>query len=353
MEPVTHFLFGACLGRAGFNRKTAYATLAMTLAAEAPDLDIIWEFNGPVTGFEHHRGITHTLAGAPFVALAVTGALLLFHSLRRKKPQQPARWSLIWLFALFAALSHILLDFTNNYGVRPFFPFSRQWYSGDIVFIFEPVLFVLLLGALVMPWLLGLADREIGARKKPFVGRGWAIAALMGVVLTWTWRAVEHHHARQLVLSGALTDAPIKRVGIEPYPLNPFHWAVIAETDAFYQVGDVNTRTDQVNTDPHTDVLYKPQETVAVKAAKQSKLGQAYLDWAQFPYVEDLGQDPAPGVQIPVPKGDWSSVRFHDLRFAYGSFLRRGSQNPPLSAWVYIRQPGEVFAMIMGGREQN
>ena len=33
MEPVTHFLTGACLGRTGFNRRTAYATLAMTLAA--------------------------------------------------------------------------------------------------------------------------------------------------------------------------------------------------------------------------------------------------------------------------------------------------------------------------------
>ena len=35
MEPVTHFLTGACLARTGFNRRTAYATLAMTLAAEA------------------------------------------------------------------------------------------------------------------------------------------------------------------------------------------------------------------------------------------------------------------------------------------------------------------------------
>ena len=38
MEPITHFLTGACLGRAGLNRKTALATAATTLAAEAPDL---------------------------------------------------------------------------------------------------------------------------------------------------------------------------------------------------------------------------------------------------------------------------------------------------------------------------
>src|SRR5450432_2121238 len=75
MEPITHFLTGACLSRAGFNRKTAYATLAMTLAAEAPDVDILWGLRGPVTALAHHRGITHTLIAAPFVALAVTGAV--------------------------------------------------------------------------------------------------------------------------------------------------------------------------------------------------------------------------------------------------------------------------------------
>ena len=28
MEPITHLMTGACLARAGFNRKAAYATVA-------------------------------------------------------------------------------------------------------------------------------------------------------------------------------------------------------------------------------------------------------------------------------------------------------------------------------------
>jgi hypothetical protein len=44
LEPITHFLTGACMGRAGLNRKTALATLTLTLAAEAPDLDVIGAF---------------------------------------------------------------------------------------------------------------------------------------------------------------------------------------------------------------------------------------------------------------------------------------------------------------------
>ena len=50
MEPVTHFLTGACIGRAGLNRKTAYATLVAVLAAEAADLDVLWSLDGPVEG---------------------------------------------------------------------------------------------------------------------------------------------------------------------------------------------------------------------------------------------------------------------------------------------------------------
>src|SRR5438270_8353782 len=100
MEPVTHFLTGACIGRAGFNRRTAYATLAATLAAEAPDLDVVWGFAGPVTGLAHHRGITHTFLAAPFAALAITGVVWLLDQLirrwwpgrKRSVDPQPVRW---------------------------------------------------------------------------------------------------------------------------------------------------------------------------------------------------------------------------------------------------------------------
>src|SRR5713226_1845060 len=79
MEPITHFLTGACIGRAGLNRKTAYATLAATLAAEAADTDVLWALRGPVEGLKHHRGITHTFIAIPVVAGVVVGAVWLLH----------------------------------------------------------------------------------------------------------------------------------------------------------------------------------------------------------------------------------------------------------------------------------
>src|SRR6185312_12834005 len=90
MEPVTHFLTGACIGRAGLNRKTAYATLAAVLAAEAADLDIFWSLAGPVKELQHHRGFTHTFLGALVVALVVTGVIWVFHFLREKQKNRKA-----------------------------------------------------------------------------------------------------------------------------------------------------------------------------------------------------------------------------------------------------------------------
>ena len=126
MEPLTHLLTGACLGRAGLNRKTALATLTLTLAAEAPDLDVLTGFGGRTFGFAHHRGFTHSFLGVPLVAAVVVGFVYGIWRLRGRKtknPNLPSRWGLLYFYACLAGLSHILLDFTNNYGVRPFWPF--------------------------------------------------------------------------------------------------------------------------------------------------------------------------------------------------------------------------------------
>src|SRR6185437_8454558 len=91
MEPITHLLTGACIGRAGLNRKTAYATLAAVLAAEAADLDVLWAFAGPVNELKHHRGFTHTFLGAPVVAGVVVGAVWIGHfCLERRRIRKTA-----------------------------------------------------------------------------------------------------------------------------------------------------------------------------------------------------------------------------------------------------------------------
>jgi len=354
MEPVTHFLTGACLGRSGFNRRTAYATLAMTLAAEAPDLDILWGLRGPVAGFEHHRGITHTFLGVPFVALAVTGVVWIWHRIRRQPPVVPPRWAVVWLLSCLAVLSHIFLDWTNNYGVRPFFPFNPRWYALDIAFIIEPVIFAALLLGLVIPAIFGLADREIGAGKPLFRGRGWAIAALVLVGIDLGVRAVEHHRALHLISNTRFGDQAMVRAGAEPYPVNPFHWFAVVETAGYYQMGSVNTWSETVDTSDQSDVIFKPPVTPAVMAAKHSWLGRVYLDWARFPLVEDRGHANLVASDELAPEPLDTAVEFSDLRFAYPVLSRgRSGATRALTAWDYIAPDGTIDAMVMNGRVQK
>jgi inner membrane protein len=380
MEPVTHFLTGACIGRAGLNRKTAYATLAAVLAAEAADLDILWSFAGPVQELKHHRGITHTFLAVPVVAGAVVGAIWVWHRWQERRrarsshtlnqnqkvpparPQrQPVHWGWLYLTAVIAALSHLLLDWTNNYGLRPFFPFNPRWYAGSFVFIAEPVLWALLLVALVLPWLFGLADSEIGARRKPFRGQAWAIFALSGMVVLWCWRWAEHAQARAMLQNIQLTTAPVTRIAVEPYPVNPYRWHAILETPGYYQTAEIDTRTGNILTgdiasDPEHNILFKPTDTPAVEAAKQTFLGRVYLDWGKWAVVRDMGQQPIEGLPTPnLPPGrHWTTVEFTDLRFAY-SFLGTASSagRSPLSGWVYIVDNREDAGEAMDGRVQK
>ncbi len=261
MEPITHLMTGACLARAGFNRKAAYATVAMTLAAEAPDLDTLWSIDGPIAAFQHHRGWTHTFLGLPFEAAIVVGVIWHFHRWRtdRTNPgrplRAPIRWGLLYCFSLIALLSHLLLDWTNNYGIRPFFPFNPRWYAGSFVFIFEPVLFLILLIALVAPSLFGLINSEVGVRRPAFRGRYWAIAALLAIAALWIVRFVERQNALQLAQTADYNGASVLRVTADPYPINPFHWQTVAETPQFYQISTADTFTTQLRQRPARDHL--------------------------------------------------------------------------------------------------
>lgn len=335
------------MGRAGLNRKTALATLTLTLAAEAPDLDVLSGFRGRAFGFAHHRGFTHSFLGVPIDAVVVVGFVYLIWRLRGRRtrdPNLPVRWGWLYFFACLAGLSHILLDFTNNYGVRPFWPFSERWYSWDIVFIFEPVIFGILLLGLGLPWLFGLIDREIGARRRRPRGRLAATLALAGVALMWGVRDYEHRRAVNALEARTYEGLDPLRVSAFPKMVDPFHWYGVVETPAFFALAPVNSLTPEVAPDGELEIRYKPEETPITLAAKRSYLGSAYLDWAQYPITE---------TEVLEPPQSGYIVYFQDLRFAGlpGSSGRR--DRGPLTEAVELDKNLHVVGDVFGTGENR
>jgi inner membrane protein len=322
LEPVTHFLFGAVMGRAGLNRKTALATATLTLAAEAPDLDVLSRFGGSAFGFNHHRGFTHSFLGVPLVAAAVVAFIYLIWRLRGRKtrnPNLPARWGLLFAYACLAGLSHILLDYTTAYGVRPFWPFSERWISWDIVFIVEPVLLVVLTLGLVVPALFSLIHEEIGARGKGKpAGRLAATLALVAVLAYWGLRDYEHRRALAALQARDYRGADAIRVSAYPYWVNPFRWYGVVETPNFFATMDVdslnfNSMSPEVDPEGQMRIQYKPEETPVTVAAKKTYLGRVYLSWAQYPVTEteELANRTSENARAAYV------VRFRDLRYDY------------------------------------
>ncbi len=311
MEPLTHLLTGACMGRAGLNRATSLATAVLVVSAEIPDLDNLLLLGGPVLGFAHHRGFTHTLLGAPFnaaltLALVYGGYRLL--AAAGRLPRTPPRWKLLFVYGLLGSLSHTLLDFTNSYGVRPFAPFYNRWYSWDIVHIVEPLILIALLAGLALPALFALIQEEVASHRVPHRGRGGAIFALACLVLIWLVRDLQHQRAVAALESRVYHGAEPLRASAFPYPVNPFRWHGVVETERFVQALPVDSRSPEIDSDDQAITRYKPEQTAVIQAARESHLGRVYLDWAQYPVLE---VEPLDGGKAGY------QVRFYDVRYMY------------------------------------
>ena len=338
------------MGRAGLNRKTALATATLTLAAEAPDLDVFSRFGGSAFALNHHRGFTHSFLGIPLVAAAVVAFMYGIWRLRGRKtrdPNLPARWGLLFGYACLAGLSHLLLDYTNSYGVRPFWPFSERWYSWDIVYIYEPVMWVVLILALTVPSLFSLINQEISSRRtrdKVPPGRVAASLALLAVFALWGLRDYEHRRALAALEARNYQGVDALRVSVYSYPTNPFRWYAVAETPAFFATMDVNSLTPEVDPAGKMQIRYKPEETPVTLAAKRSYLGRVYLSWAQYPITET--EELSLGL---VNDHAAYRVRFRDLRYMYPG---QGTKTP-LGASVLLTKDLRVVSEEMGIRTDS
>ena len=148
MENLTHSLVGVALSRAGLGRMTPYGTVSLVVAANLPDADIVVSGWGPLHYLHHHRGVTHSVLGV--LVLALLFSLLLKFLARFRSGDKAFPFGPLLFSVTLTLVSHLLLDWTNSYGIRPWLPFSGKWYYGDLVYIVDPYLWLILGGAVFL-----------------------------------------------------------------------------------------------------------------------------------------------------------------------------------------------------------
>jgi len=273
MDPLTHSATGLFLGRAGLNRFCGQAPWILLLAANAPDVDIVTLFGGQLAYLNYHRHLTHSLAAMPVLALLPVLAVRLFSG-------SPFRWLGAYAISLAAVASHLLLDFTNIYGIRLLLPFSARWLSLDITPVIDVWIWAVMALALTIPILTRLVNLEIGARTRN-PGRGSAIFALLFVLVYNSGRAVLHARAVAMLDSRIYAGETPQRVAALPQPLNPLGWRAVVETQASFRIADLSL-LEEFDLSQAT-VLYKPEPTPAITAANAGPVFRDFLHFAQFP----------------------------------------------------------------------
>ncbi|HVO97024.1 MAG TPA: metal-dependent hydrolase [Bryobacteraceae bacterium] len=226
MDNLTHSLVGLMMARVSGRRAAM-----MVVAANLPDIDVVAMLGSQVTYLEYHRGLTHSLAAAPLLALI---PMLLF---RRRD------WA-SYSGCLAGVLSHLLLDWTNIYGVRLLMPFSSRWMHLDITDVADPWILLALLLAVAAPALAGLVSSEIGAKTSSGAKFGWAWAALAFLMLYEGGRNVAHQRALSMVGARLWNGRPALRISAMPNRWSPFAWRGIIEGEGYAINADVDLPND-------------------------------------------------------------------------------------------------------------
>src|SRR5262245_21123445 len=247
----THTLIGLCVARTGLDRLAPQAIWTAAVAANLPDIDIVTAINGMDSYITLHRGITHGLIGIPLLSLALAAFMYWV----------TGKFLGHFVVALVAMATHPLLDFTNTYGIRPFYPFSQQWYFGDLLFVIDPYLDLLLIAGLIV---------------SAYVPRHRQLVAAISLGLSGAY-VLAHVELRNTALrhlnSSAATAQDYLRSAVSPRMLTPFTWTGIVETNnqllsfevnVFHGVGRELVRMTKAAPSPITSAAEKSRTADAL-----------------------------------------------------------------------------------------
>ena len=335
MDNLTHSLVGLTVAKAGLERLSPGATTLCVIAANAPDSDIVvLAFGDRWTFLHHHRGITHAIVGV--IGLAVILPLIFYgvDRLWSRYKDQPPKTKLkgLMLASFIASATHPFLDWTNNYGIRFFLPWSQKWSYGDLVFIVDPYIWLILGGtvflltarttflkviwgflAAVTTFLVIASPRSGGLPYPRLMALLWVMAIIVFIVLSikgagerwgrriayvaiafvlcyWSFLAFAHSRAltrgnEEAAKMATANGETVARLAAMPRLANPFRWDCVFETDRAMYRFDLGLLQEGVV----DAVRYEkpgPELEPVVDFVEQQRSAQIFLNFARFPVLK-------------------------------------------------------------------
>ena len=354
MDSLTHSLFAVTLGRTPLGRGRG-STVALVVASNVPDIDIVAIGWGALEYLRWHRGPTHGPLG--IVGLALPAAAIAWLWNRRQEKQTGATlwtragFARLFLISMLGVTLHLAMDFSTSYGTRLLSPFDWTWYSLDWMPITDIYLLVALGAGLV------LGGRNPDKRRKAAA----VVLALMAA--NYVIRGVAHHQA--LVIAHVSrpvpdrcspqtpswfsakqwppevrsdgTSCPLEMAALPTFG-SPLAWTIVATLPNGYELRDLNIIDRPDPTAPPTRRHFPNEWTPAVTKASQTRLGQIYLGFSRFPAARSF-----------VDRDGSAVVRWTDMRFVTG--IRRTEQGTgriPFSAVVQLDPSGMVIEERFG-----
>ena len=299
----THTFVGLAIAKFVPQKWVRYSRATAVIAANLPDIDSIAGFWGTAAYLDHHRGLTHSLIGVPILSLLLAAVIYLFSE----------NFGRTFAVALIAMMTHPALDYLNPYGVRPFLPWNDTWYYGDLVFIMDPYLDLMLLLGLVAAW--------IWPRRKYAV-----TSAALVLAAAYIGLRVERHAVAVSKVQPMFAAIPegVRKWAVLPTTWNPQLWDVIVHSDARLFRFDVDVR-DPVRADAPRFRMQSARPSEIVNRAMTATSSAALLRFARFP-VTRVGQ---------IPSGH--RVTFLDFRFY------RAAAGTALASEVLLNQSLQVI----------
>lgn len=394
MDNLTHSLVGLTAAKAGFERLSPGATLVCVLGANAPDCDVAILLVGDRWAYlHHHRGITHAIVGVAFLALVVPLLVYGVDRLWSRFRAQPAKTKLrgLMLASVIVTATHPLLDWTNNYGMRFFLPWSSQWYYGDLVYIIDPYLWLLLGGtcfllsakttggkiiwgavaavltALVVAnpraaglpaffvvfWIAAIAMLVVlfvlGVGRKS--GSKLAVGALILVPIYWRMLGFAQTDALIKGIQEAETSVKrngevISRTAAMPTLANPFRWDYVFETESATYRFTIDLINDDNAPPPRVIRIEKPSGPLAEVMEKVShdRPVQIFLGFARFP-VARLA-DPNCTTETLLQLAD---LRYTEPGSRRGTFTLETKVDCPANLTTGVREADERNQRVLKG----